>query len=57
MRKDFIYIYNPFQADYVLKNGVNPIEIGMGKKKDVYVKFPRNEKTDEILERWANRNK
>lgn len=57
MNKNFIYIYNPFQSDYLLKNGLTPIEIGLGKKKDVYVKFPRNEKTEEVLTRWANRNK
>lgn len=57
MKKDVIYLYNPFQADYLLKNGINPIEFGVGQKKDVYFKFPRNEKTEEVLTRWKNRLK
>lgn len=53
--KDVIYIYNIFQANYLIQNGCEVIETGYGKKKDVYWKFIRNQKTDNTLTRWRER--
>ena len=54
---NFFYIYNPMQANFFVMNGVPVLEINKGKKGDVYVKFPRNEKSEEVFERWIARGK
>lgn len=55
MNKDTIYIYNIFQANFMIQNGCEVIETGYGKKKDVYWRFMRNERTDDALGRWKER--
>lgn len=49
----FFYIYNPLQANFFLMNGMHVLEIGKGKQGHVYVKFPRNEKSEEVFGRWV----
>ncbi|MED3562222.1 hypothetical protein [Bacillus xiapuensis] len=49
----YFYIYNPNQADYFLKSGLQVIEIGKGAKGDIYIKFIRNEKSEEIFTQWC----
>lgn len=57
MSQKFFYIYNPHQANFYVLNGLEVIEIGKGNKGDIYVKFLRNEKSEEVFTRWSNRNK
>ena len=56
VQKEF-YIYNPLQANFFHMNGIPILEIGKGKKSDVFVKFPRNEKSEEVFRRWIERGK
>lgn len=51
----YFYIYNPDQANFFNLNGVPVLEIGKGKKNDIYIKFPRNEKSEEVFSRWIKR--
>ena len=53
----FYYIYNPHQANYFVMNGVSVLEIGKGNKGDIYIKFPKNEKSMEVFGRWVERCK
>lgn len=53
----FFYIYNPEQANFFNSNGIQVLEIGKGKHGDIYVKFPRNDKSEEVFERWIKRGK
>lgn len=55
MNKDVIYIYNIFQANFMIQNGCQVIETGYGKKKDVYWKFNKNYKVADALTRWRER--
>ncbi len=52
-RKKYFYIYNPEQSDFFVKNGAPVLEVGKGKKKDMYIKFPRTSKEEEIFSRWV----
>ena len=47
------YIYNPEQADFFIKNGATVLGAGKGKFNDVYVKFARTKKEEEIFNKWA----
>jgi hypothetical protein len=49
----YFYIYNPEQSDFFVKNGAVVLEVGKGNKGDVYVKFPRTDKEEEIFSRWV----
>jgi uncharacterized protein (DUF1919 family) len=51
----YFYIYNPDQANFFNLNGVSVLEIGKGKKGDIYIRFPRNEKSEEVFSRWVER--
>lgn len=53
----FYFIYNPHQANFFNMNGVPVLEIGKGKKGDVYVKFPKNKYSEEVFGRWVERCK
>lgn len=53
----YYYIYNPHQANYYLMHDIPIIEIGKGAKGDTYVKFPKNEKSEEVFKRWIERCK
>jgi uncharacterized protein (DUF1919 family) len=33
------------------------LEIGKGKKGDIFVKFPRNAQSEEVFDRWIKRGK
>ena len=50
--KEYSYIYNFQQSLYFMQNGVIPVEIGKGSKDDVYHKFERGEKLDEVFTKW-----
>lgn len=51
----FYYIYNPKQANFFVLNGVPVYEIGKGNKGDIYIKFPKNEQSMEVFDRWVKR--
>lgn len=53
----FYYIYNPHQANFYFLNGVPIIEIGKGAKGDTYIKFPKNQKSEEVFKRWIEKCK
>ena len=55
MNKDYIYIYNIFQSNFLIQNGCQIVETGYGKKGDVYWKFLKNERTTDTLTRWKER--
>lgn len=55
MNNKFFYIYNPHQANFFIMNGLEVLEIGKGNKGDVYVKFLRNAKSEEVFDRWISR--
>lgn len=51
----FFYIYNPEQALYFIQNGAYLMNIGKGSKGDVYYKFPRDKKHDDLFMDWKKR--
>jgi hypothetical protein len=53
----YFYIYNPHQADFFLKMGVPILKIGIGKKGEVFIKFPRNEESETVFTEWVERKK
>lgn len=54
---DYYYIYNLKQALFFIKNDVIPIDIGIGKKKEVYHKFIKDDKFININKRWQEHQK
>jgi hypothetical protein len=57
MSDKYFYIYNHIQSNFFLNNGIPVLEIGKGKKGDIYIKFPRNEKSEEVFSRWIERGR
>lgn len=55
IKMKYFYIYNPIQANFFHTNGVPILEIGKGKKNDIYIKFPRNDKSEHIFSEWVKR--
>lgn len=53
----YFYIYNPIQANFFVLNGVTVLEIGKGNQGHVYIKFPRNDQSEEVFSRWVERGK
>lgn len=52
---DYFYIYNIQQARFFLNKGLIPIDIGIGNRKEVFLKFIRDQKSEEIFFEWSNR--
>ncbi len=52
MKNDF-YIYNPSQANFFLQQGLEPVKIGVGNKRAIYVKYLRNEESEGIFAKWC----
>ena len=53
--QDFFYIYNPQQALYFIQNGAYLVDINKGSKGDVYYKFPKDDKHEELFMNWKIR--
>lgn len=53
----YFYIYNFLQFNYFIKMGVPVLEIGKGTTGNIYVKFPRNEESEEVFSKWVERGK
>ena len=51
------FIYNFEQINWMLKQGCLPEEIGKGMKGDLYAKFTRTPKTEEIVGIWKLRKR
>lgn len=50
------YIYNIEQANFFMLNGIVAIGTGFGKQGDLYIKFPRDFKSEEVFDRWCTLN-
>lgn len=55
--KKFFYIYNLEQANFFINNNIPIIKVGKGKDGDFYVKFPRNNHSEEVFTLWCNRSR
>lgn len=49
---EYYYIYNRKQALFFIQNGAIPINIGVGKNRDVYHKFMKNDLTEKLNNKW-----
>lgn len=49
----YFYIYNFEQAQFFIKNGLEVLEIGRGKRGDVYHKFLRDDKANKVFDKWV----
>ena len=54
---DYFYIYNIRQARYFLNQELIPIDIGLGNRQEVFLKFIRDAKAEKIFAEWSNKNK
>jgi len=46
------YIYDLSQANWMLQQGLQPLEIGKGLSGDFYLKFPRTSEVEEKVGIW-----
>jgi hypothetical protein len=53
----YFYIYNFEQSKFFIDSGVPIVEIGKGSRDEVYHKFLRDEKAEQVFTVWVNRNK
>ena len=54
MKDKKVYIYNPYQASYYMRNGIRCLDTGIGRKNhDIYYVFSFNDTID-VYEKWAN---
>ncbi|URZ00587.1 hypothetical protein [Clostridium felsineum] len=53
--KEFRYIYNVLQANFYVQHDIKLIEVGVGKKKDVYFKFKDGQELQKIFRLWMDR--
>lgn len=49
-----VYVYNLVQAQFFLDCGLRPVAVGRGKHGDVFLRFKRDEATEEAFQRWRN---
>ena len=54
--KDFLYVYNFKQAKFFANMGLPIIEIGKGKKGDIFLKFMKDEKSAKLYNLWKTMN-
>lgn len=54
---DYFYVYNIQQARFFIKNGLVPTDVGIGTKREVFIKFVRNQEAEDVFTKWVNRNK
>ena len=55
MKDRKVYIYNPYQASYYMRNGIRCLDTGIGnQRKDIYYVFSYND-TINVYEKWVNR--
>lgn len=51
---EYYYIYNRKQALFFIQNGAIPIDIGVGKYRDVYHKFVRDNLVEKLNDKWRS---
>lgn len=51
---EYYYIYNRKQALFFIQNKAIPIDIGVGKHRDIYHKFIKDEFTKELNNKWKS---
>lgn len=51
---NFVFIYNLNQAEFYFKKGIMPLSVGVGSKKDTYVKFAKTDELQSIFKEWCN---
>lgn len=58
-RDELLYIYNPMQAEFILKEtkADGLFRIGKGGKGDICVSFYKTEKVKQAMDKWCNNNK
>lgn len=55
--KNYHYIYNMYQANFFIMNGLEVLEIGRGSKGDFYCRFLKTDKSKEVFDRWVKMSK
>lgn len=53
----YFYIYNPRQADFFIKAGLRVLGVGKGTQGEVYIKFLRDEISEQVFTLWVERKK
>ena len=48
------YVYNLVQAQFFLDCGLHPVAVGKGKYGDVFLRFKRDEATEEAFQHWVD---
>ena len=57
-RTELLYIYNPMQAEFLIRNcGEDIFRIGKGGKGDICVSFYKTEKVKQAMDKWCSNNK
>lgn len=54
--KEFYYIYNYEQANFLLQKGIIPVEFGKSNKGFMYLKFEKCEKTERVMNIWMGKS-
>ena len=49
-----VFIYNLRQADFYFSKGILPLNVGVGSKKDTYVKFAKSDELMVAFKEWCN---
>jgi len=51
---NFVFIYNMRQAEFYFSKGIMPLSVGVGSKKDTYVKFAKSDELMSAFKEWCN---
>ena len=51
-RNPYVFVYNLGQAQFFLDHGLCPVAVGKGSYGDVFLKFKRDEATEEVFQLW-----
>lgn len=59
MKERLIFIYNPFQAKFMIQEigGKDLYKIGKALKGDVCVSFYKTKEVEGAIDKWCNKNK
>ena len=55
MPKGYLYIYDVKQNDFFVKQGLIPIEVKKGQTGNVYLKYIRDEKAEQVFNIWKSK--
>ena len=51
---NFVFIYNMRQAEFYFSKGIMPLSVGVGSKKDTYVKFAKSDELMSAFKEWCS---